>query len=237
MNAAVPPVDGRRLRWQRHNEERRQLVIDAATALLEEREPGAELHVQEIAEHAGMNRSVVYRHFQDRADLDLAVQVSICGRIGDVLMAAAANNGTPREVVHAIVDAYVRWAVAHPSLISVIERNPSSGGLSSPFEATVREFAELLEVLITTLMGALEVELSEDDIDLLDPLIFGLIGGVFQSTQRWMWRANRKPTTEMFVAFLANTVWHQIVGTATDRGIEVPDVPIGDVIAALPTNV
>jgi hypothetical protein len=43
--------DGRHARWDRHKEERRQQIIDATTAAVEEAGPGAEIHVQQIADH------------------------------------------------------------------------------------------------------------------------------------------------------------------------------------------
>ena len=62
--------DGRQARWERHNQQRRRQIIDAAIEVIEEAGPGGELHVQQIATRAGVNRTVVYRYFEDRADLD-----------------------------------------------------------------------------------------------------------------------------------------------------------------------
>ena len=77
MPTSPPRPDGRQARWDRHNQERRQRILDAAIAVVESGEPGAEVHVQQIAEQAGLSRTVVYRHFADRSDLDRAVQTAI----------------------------------------------------------------------------------------------------------------------------------------------------------------
>ncbi len=81
-------LDGRRRRWQEHNQVRRQVIIDAAIAVLERQPPGDEFQVQAVADEASMSRTVIYRHFEDRADLDRAVQRQICEQVGAVLLPA-----------------------------------------------------------------------------------------------------------------------------------------------------
>ena len=78
--AEVP--DGRRLRWLEHNQARRQVIIAAAVRVLERSAPGDEIQVQQIADEAGLARTVIYRHFQDRVDLDLAAQRQACADLG-----------------------------------------------------------------------------------------------------------------------------------------------------------
>jgi AcrR family transcriptional regulator len=182
MNASAP--DGRRLRWQRHKEERRRAVIDAAIAVLEQRAPGAEIHVHEIAAHAGMNRSVVYRHFDDRTDLDLAVQQEICDRAGEVMLRALTLEGTPRELIRRIVAAYIRWAVAHPALVRFAEQD-LPGAPRKPLDDALELVAQQIEGIIAHLVEALGAELAASDRDALEPWVFGLIGGCFEAVRRW----------------------------------------------------
>jgi len=82
MGTDQAPVDGRSLRWAKHNRQRREAIIDAAITVIEEQRPGAEVHVAQIAQRAAMGRPAVYRHFADRAELDRAVRQ----RIADMLM-------------------------------------------------------------------------------------------------------------------------------------------------------
>lgn len=234
MSAALSPhLDGRRLRWERHNAERRQHVIDAAVDLLEERDPGAELHVQEIAERAGMNRSVIYRHFNDRSDLDLAVQQEVCVRIAEVLLPAFDLDGsTIREIVHRIIAAYVGWAVAHPTLVRFVEQD-LPGVSPKPLDVALEQIAHQIEVVIEALVDALGVELSADDRALLEPWVFGLIGGCFQSLRRWTSRDRLSPSVDYFVHQTSHVVWFQVDGLARLRGIELPDQPVEALLASL----
>ena len=115
--------DGRRQRWQEHNLARRQVIIDAAVAVLERQSPGEEVQVQAVALEAGMSRTVIYRHFDDRADLDRAVQRKICADLGTVMRPALAADGTPEQVIRNLVAALVGWAMEHPVLYWFAERD------------------------------------------------------------------------------------------------------------------
>lgn len=62
----VPKIPGRgssssNARWDKHNSERRTKILDAAVELIEESAAGVEVSVKEIADRAGLARSVVYR--------------------------------------------------------------------------------------------------------------------------------------------------------------------------------
>src|ERR1041384_8250665 len=96
--------DGRQLRWDKHNQARRQTILDAAVAVLEETEPGEDIHVQQIAQRAGLSRTVVYRHFTDRADLDQAVQTDILEMLAGDLLPEVTLDGTIEEIIQRIVE-------------------------------------------------------------------------------------------------------------------------------------
>src|SRR6201990_1651910 len=112
----VGKTDGRQLRGDSHNAARRQVILYAAIAVLADAEPGREVHVQQIADRAGLSRTVVYRHFADRADLDAAVQGRALELLRGQLVRALAFEGTPVDIIRRIVSAYVGWASEHPSL-------------------------------------------------------------------------------------------------------------------------
>jgi hypothetical protein len=61
----------------------------------------------------------------------------------------------------------------------------------------------------------------------LDPLVFGLVGGVFTSTRRWLSRPERRPGRQVFVELVTEAVWMQIAGMTGRRGVELdPDIPV-----------
>jgi AcrR family transcriptional regulator len=213
--------DGRQLRWDKHNQARRQTILDAAIAVLEETRPGEDIHVQQIAQRAGLSRTVVYRHFTDRADLDQGVQTAILEMLAGELLPGVTLAGTIDEIILRIVGTYVRWTVAHPSLHRFAEHDVPGTSGSSALEVAVVQIAAQVEELISIGAEQLGAPLSDDDAAALDPLVFGLVGAVFSATRRWLARDERRPEPEMFVRLVSDSVWHIIDGHARRLGIEL----------------
>jgi AcrR family transcriptional regulator len=214
------------VRWDSHNQARRQHILDAAIEVLADSEPGSDVHVQQIADRAGLSRTVVYRHFQDRADLDEAVQGHALELLRAELVPALSFEGTPVEIIRRIVSAYVDWASDHPSLHEFTQQSPPGAGVGQ-MERAIRQIAGQIEDLIHVGVEVLHVELDEDEVAALDPLVFGLVGGVFTSTRRWLSRPERAPRREVFVELVTEAVWMQIAGMAGRRGVELdPDGPV-----------
>ena len=117
-------TDGRQSRWDRHNEERRVAILEAAIVAIEEAPVGGEVSVADIAARAGLSRTVLYRHFDDRADLDLAIRGRIFEHLQEVLLPRVTLDGTPLEIIRRIVGGYVDWASAHPALHRVVQQQP-----------------------------------------------------------------------------------------------------------------
>jgi AcrR family transcriptional regulator len=211
--------DGRQLRWDKHNQARRRVILDAAIAALEDAEPGEEIHVQQIAGRAGLSRTVVYRHFSDRADLDRAVQTAILEMLAAELLPEVTLAGTIEEIIRRIVGTYVGWTVAHPSLHRFAEHDVPGAEGASALEVAVVQIASRVEEIITVGAEQLGAPLSDDEAAALDPLVFGLVGAVFGATRRWLARPQRRPDHEAFVMLTSDSVWHIIDGHARRLGI------------------
>jgi len=219
-------TDGRKRRWQQHNADRRQAVIDAAiTVLARDLEPGAELSVQQIADEASVHRTVLYRYFEDRTDLDVAIQQEICNRAGELLLAAVTLEGTPRDIVHRIITAYVSWAVDNLALMRFAERD-IPGAATKPLDDAIGRIAEQIELVIGGFLALLDAEVGDDDRDALTPYVFLLVGGVMAAVRSWSSRAELRPAAPDFTRLLADVTWLQIEGLAASRNIEVPDLPV-----------
>jgi len=223
--------DGRRVRWEQHNTQRRQLILEAAVAVLESSPPGAEIHVRQIAERAGVGRPVVYRYFADRADLDRAVQAYVLDMLRDSVAAEASLSGTVEQIIRRIVGGYVGWAAAHPALHRVAEQDRPARGQVGGLEVVVKQIVDLVAELFTAAMELLHVELTDDDVATLDPLIFGFVGQVFGAVRRWLWRAERRPSADLLADALARAIWFEIAGLAADRGVHLdPEMPLDELL-------
>jgi AcrR family transcriptional regulator len=229
----VGKTDGRQLRWDSHNQARRQHILDAAIGVLADAEPGVEVHVQQIADRAGLSRTVVYRHFADRADLDAAVQGRALELLRAELVPALSFEGTPVDIIRRIVSAYVGWASEHPSLHEFAQQDPRGPGIGQ-METAIQQIAGQIEDLINVGVEVLHVQLDADEVAALDPLVFGLVGGVFTSTRRWLARPEQRPGRAAFVELVTEAVWMQIAGMASRRGVVLdPDVPVEALLDAV----
>src|SRR5881227_296891 len=63
----VSSGDARRDRWRKHRIARRAEFIEAALKALDEH--GPDLGMEDVAAAAGVTKPVLYRHFDDKADL------------------------------------------------------------------------------------------------------------------------------------------------------------------------
>jgi AcrR family transcriptional regulator len=225
-------TDGRQLRWDSHNAARRQHILDAAIGVLADAVPGADIHVQQIADRAGLSRTVVYRHFADRADLDQAVQGRALELLRAELVPALLFEGTPVDIIRRVVSAYVGWASDNPGLHEFAQQDPPGSG-AGQMERAIQQIAGQIEDLINVGVEVLQVRLDAEEVAALDPLVFGLVGAVFNATRRWLGRPERAPGRERFVELVTESVWLQIAGMAKARGVELaPDVPVEALLEA-----
>jgi AcrR family transcriptional regulator len=223
--------DGRQARWDRHKEERRRQIIDAAIAVVEESAPGSEVHVQQIAERAGLSRTVVYRHFEDRADLDRAVQTAVLDGFWAELMPKITLDGTVPDIIERVVGTYVRWAVAHPALHRLADHDPAGSG---PLEEGLDRLAGLIAQVVHLGAAALGGELSDEDRASLDPLAYGIVGGVFSSVRRWLRHPDPALDPDRLITLTSQTVWFGIDGHARRLGVEIdPDRSVEDIAASM----
>jgi len=219
--------DGRQARWDKHNQQRRLSILDAALEVIEAEPPGAEFHVQQIAASAGLNRTVVYRHFTDRADLDAAIRAHIIASLQTELAPAVSLEGTVNEIIERIISTYVGWTVAHQSLHAFALQEAAGA-----FQQGVDQIAEMLSDLLTLAITLLGAELDEAEVALVDPLAHGLVGAVLGAVRRWLAREVREPSADRLANLLSLSIWNLLDGHARRLGVVLdPDLPIADVFA------
>jgi len=217
--------DGRQVRWDAHKASRRQLIIDAALSATEAAPPGTVVPLHDIAERAGVVRTVVYRHFADRAELDYAMQQRALEMLRDAVTDSLALEGSITQIIERIVTAYVNWAADHPELHRIATDERLGG--ARDLEMTIADIADRLEALLNLAIALLSVDLTAEDTQAMDPLVFGLVGQAFGTVRRWLRQRDREPDAATLAKFIARSVWFQIDGHARDRGIELdPEVDI-----------
>lgn len=128
MGRTTATPDGRSSRWDEHRLARRHELVDATLAAI--REHGAGVGMDEVAAAAGTSKTVFYRHFTDRAGLYTAVAERVDGTILRGLSRAAgaeeapAGPGASREVIRAVIAAYLHLVEEDPEVYRFIVNAP-----------------------------------------------------------------------------------------------------------------
>ncbi|MFE3289558.1 TetR/AcrR family transcriptional regulator [Rhodococcus sp. NPDC059234] len=219
---ARPGPDGRATRWDDHKADRRDRILDAAIAAIEE--GGADVGVKQIAERAGVPRSVVYRIFSGRGDLDEQLRARILERLMEHVTPGLTPAGTIREAIVDAVDNYLRWIVEAPRLHQFL-------GTGSPSHRTTgsRAVTGTKTAIAVQLTGLLEEVLRSlgKDSGLAESLAFGLIGLVDVSVNRWLSNPQSALTIEQLSDFLTVSIWQVLDGNLRRLGVDVdPTTPV-----------
>ena len=178
--------DGRDTRWAEHRQLRRQgLVEDTLRAI---RKHGAGVGMEEIAAQAGTSKTVIYRHFGDRAGLYAAVVASVHDFI-DLGLQAALQLTDPEDLTtlaHDLADAY----------LGLVERDPEIYRfLLNPPDAAVDPYGGLPEAMGDRVSAAIAAHLARggQDPSCANTWGHGLVGFIRAAADRWMATELRGP--------------------------------------------
>lgn len=210
--------DGRSTRWDVHRRERRRAIIRAAIEAIEAEGPDAP--TAQIAERAGVPRTHVYRHFDGKAALDLAVSSHIANEIGRRVRAALETRGSVREIITASIDEHLGWIEEHPNLYRFLAQHAyavrAEGGAVDAKAAFAAELTPLVEAYLRA-FGA--------DPAPAQRVIAGMVGLV-DATAAW-WLDGREPPRAVLTAELADRVWVVIERSGRDLGLSLdPDLAL-----------
>ncbi|KQX46144.1 hypothetical protein ASE09_15740 [Streptomyces sp. Root66D1] len=220
--------DGRDTRWSGHRAERREQLLTAALTVISRE--GTSVSVAAIGAEAGMPRSVVYRIFRSREDLDERIRARILDDLMAALSPALDPKGTIRGAIELAATTYVGWVAEHPRLHQFLGTGtqglPVTGSpaVAGTRTAVARDLARLLDSYAVQLLdgGRAPAGFSLN-------LAFGMVGLVDGVVNHW---AATPPGTRSslddLTHFLSDALWG-ILSAATPRlGLRLdPDQPIG----------
>lgn len=211
--------DGRRLRWTEHRAARRAAFVAAGAQAIDVHGPGAS--AEQIADAAGVSRTVLYRYFRDRDDLRQEIAAHVVQAVLDSVLPnlQLTAESTPRQIIAATVGAIVGWLDEHPNLYYFL-RSRSDGSSLNSVETTL---ADRVATLLKLLMMFLGVSGNE-----AEPGAYGIVGFV-EASGGW-WLTNRALSRAEFTEVVCNGVWHLLEGVARDKGLVVAydePLPIG----------
>lgn len=207
----VPAVrDGRDARWERHREERRSSLVDATIRAI--RRHGATVGMDDIAAEAGTSKTVVYRHFDDKAGLYRAVAQRIdqrvVGNVGAALLQSNSSPTAPRELIASTVEAYLSLVESDTEVYRFVVNRPlvDLPLTDDPVEGTVGHVAEQLT---DQLSRALRGSLPDADVHLdhrARVWAIALVGSVQAVADDWLASPDRLPRAQLVEA-LTDLAW------------------------------
>ncbi|WP_375501860.1 TetR family transcriptional regulator [uncultured Jatrophihabitans sp.] len=219
-NETAAPIDGRSTRWETHRRERRSTIVAAAIAAIEAH--GPDVLTAQIAELAAVPRTHVYRHFDDKHALDLAVSSAIGAQIAERIRVALASRGSVRAIVSTSIDEHLSWIEQHPNLYRFLAQHAYAirvGRHTSAVDAKAA-FAAELTTLIRRYLEVLGADTSG-----AERIIVGLVGLV-DATAAW-WLETGIPDRSVLTAELTDHVWVLLDRSARRLGLVLdPDEPL-----------
>ncbi len=181
--------DGRDTRWVVHREARRRALVEDTLRAI--RRHGAGVGMDEIAAQAGTSKTVIYRHFGDRAGLYTAVVASVHDFIHHGLEAALVLTD-PEDlsvVARDLADAYLSLVERDPEIYRFVLATPTDA--ASP----VDPYGGLPELMGDHLSRAIAAHLhrSGQDPSCAPTWGHGLVGFIRAAADQWMAAEPREP--------------------------------------------
>jgi AcrR family transcriptional regulator len=216
-------ADGRHTRWDEHRRARRAELVEATMRAI--RHHGAGVGMDQIAAQAGTSKTVVYRHFTDRAGLYMAVVAAvdelILRDLGSALTAAD-PGGDPRSLVAAAVDSYLRLVERDPEVYRFVVTRPL---LDSPVaEDPVEGMTSRIAAQVTAVLAA-RLRREGRDEGAAGTWAHGLIGLVRAAADHWLGQPDRAPR-DVLARQVTDLAWGGLAGALQEPDHPArPDVP------------
>ncbi|MFD3508045.1 TetR/AcrR family transcriptional regulator [Nocardia sp. NPDC058666] len=225
-------VSGRQARWQPHNDSRRERIVLAAVELIEQAPAGVEVPIVQIAEHAGLAKSVVYRQFAGRDELDRRIRSEIADRfVAQIEDSLDIAEGSIHSILVRTIDGVVSWIQDHPRLREFLRTGPSE---SDPdvdgMSALIATIAASTRALVTGLAGVVGVT---DDTS-VDTMTFAIVSMTEATVTRWANDPEPALTRDQLIEEVASYAWHVVDGVARRHGLTLdPDQQLTEIITQL----
>ncbi|MGC5566655.1 TetR/AcrR family transcriptional regulator [Streptomyces sp. FR-108] len=209
-----PHTDGRSTRWDDHKARRQVDLVDAAVALIEDE--GTRFKLQRLAERVGLPRSVLYRHFKDRATLDELIRRRVVESFMRGIEPTLSFDGTIEESVRRVVGAHLDWVAQHPRLYAYMGVGEHAMGDGSLVADTKAAIALMLSERFADVLKALGVPQAP-----IRSVAIGIVGFVDTCVNQWVRDDRRELSEEELREMLCRSVWAVLDATLRSLGVEL----------------
>lgn len=198
--------DRRATRWDAHRRARRGAIVDAALVAI--RQHGAGVGMDDVAGAAGTSKTVVYRHFTDRAELYAAICARVAGVLVEHVRSAIDAVTEPREKAAAAIAAYLRLIEHDPEVYRFVAHRP----LADP-DGAADPVTDLVTLVGDQIADAMTEQLAAADGDTSGavPWSHGIVGLVRGAADNWLSRPAGMSRDEL-AKHLTDLVWGGLAG-------------------------
>lgn len=187
-------TDGRTTRWDQHREDRRRELVSHALRAI--RVHGAGVGMEEIAARAATSKTVLYRHFGDRAGLWVAVVESVHAYIHGG-MTEALRLADPQDLGRMagdLADAYLGLVERDPEIYRFVLARPAQAAAASvdPVGSLPDIIADHVSLAIAEHLVALG-----RDATVAATWGHGLVGFIRAAADHWMATEPRPPRAQV----------------------------------------
>ena len=181
-------TDGRDTRWAQHRITRRRELVEHALRAIRRHGPG--VGMDEIAAQAGTSKTVIYRHFGDRAGLYAAVVESVQEFILGNLTGHLASELPPDRLVAQLADAYLAVVEADGEIYRFVSNRP--GDSPDPVLGITNRIGDEVSAAFRRWLEA--EGLDPDPANIWG---HGAVGYIWAVADRWILTDLRRPRAEV----------------------------------------
>ena len=159
---------------------------------------------------------MLYRYFDDMADLHAAVGAWGAGQVMERLLPALAADGPVRDRVRMACDAYLEAIEEHPNVfLLLVQHRADTAPTGDPLADGKATIAAAIAVVIGDSLRDLGVDAAG-----AEPWAHGLVG-LGLSTGEW-WLSRQTMSRAAVSGYLSSFVWHAFEGISASYGVALP---------------
>jgi len=223
---------GHQARWEQHNSARRTVILHAAVELLEGSARGVDVSVQQIAKRAGLAKSVVYRQFSDREDLDRRIRSHLVDVFANTLDAKLnISDGSIEEILTRTIYTVAEWMSDHPRLHDFMRKGPThyDDASTDAVSSLKTRMAAHAREIIRSIAKSIDVDDSA-----FESLTLAVVTMVEGTLTQWVRDPHPDLTRSEISADLATYTWYVLDGALRSEGLVVdPKTEVVTVIQQL----
>ncbi|TDZ89926.1 TetR/AcrR family transcriptional regulator [Mycobacteroides salmoniphilum] len=227
-NAKERSLTGHEARWERHNSARQTRIVESAVALLDETPPGTEIPVQSIAKRAELAKSVVYRQFEGREDLDRRIRSYLMEDFDTTISSQLdVTKGSINDIATRTIRAVLDWMTDYPHRYEFMgsgttDEDPAVDAVST-VKGRMEQRVRGVLIPITELLGI--------DYSPFESVTYAVVTMVEGTLSRWLREADPVRSRAEIVDDLANYVWYVLDGAGRSMGVSLD--PQTELMAAI----